>query len=291
MPARKQAAMQAAVEMRGTTQLPPSTPAGASADHACLLPATPRATPTPWTQSALEQKGVPTRVQTAIEMREVAEPYIRRRAISHLKQGRVVIFGAGTGNPFFTTDTAAALRAAEVGGAGVCWVSAAAWGLLVGRLQVVEVVASRSRLCAIQGWWSSGHLHEGASPPPLAQLRWDQTQAAPNPPLTCFSAAAAAAAAATAAAAAGAHCPCPQSPPKLLSAAQFQSRPAPPTQVNAEVFLKATKVDGVYDSDPKKNPNARRYEKLSYRCAPGVGGACAPLRPPATTAASEGSCA
>mmetsp|Transcript_17301 Transcript_17301/g.47957 ORF Transcript_17301/g.47957 Transcript_17301/m.47957 type:complete len:527 (+) Transcript_17301:52-1632(+) len=99
-------------------------------------------------QSALEKVGVETRVQTAIEMREVAEPYIRRRAISHLQEGRVVIFGAGTGNPFFTTDTAAALRAAEV---------------------------------------------------------------------------------------------------------------------NAEVFLKATKVDGVYDSDPFKNPNARRYDQLSYR--------------------------
>ena len=65
-------------------------------------------------QSALEQLGVATRVQTAIEMQEVAEPYIRRRAIRHLEHGRVVIFGAGTGNPFFTTDTAAALRAAEI---------------------------------------------------------------------------------------------------------------------------------------------------------------------------------
>lgn len=53
-------------------------------------------------------------MQTAIEMREIAEPYIRRRAIRHLERGRVVIFGAGTGNPFFTTDTAAALRAAEI---------------------------------------------------------------------------------------------------------------------------------------------------------------------------------
>lgn len=65
-------------------------------------------------QSALEGLGVETRVQTAIEMRQVAEPYIRSRAIAHLQAGRVVIFGAGTGNPFFTTDTAAALRAAEV---------------------------------------------------------------------------------------------------------------------------------------------------------------------------------
>jgi uridylate kinase len=92
--------------------------------------------------------GVQTRVQTAIEMREVAEPYIRRRAIRHLERGRVVIFGAGTGQPFFTTDTAAALRAAEIG---------------------------------------------------------------------------------------------------------------------AEVYLKATQVDGIYDSDPKRNPSARRYKHISFR--------------------------
>ena len=64
---------------------------------------------------ALEQQGVVTRVMTAIEMRSVAEPYIRRRAIRHLEKGRVVIFGGGTGNPFFSTDTAAALRATEIG--------------------------------------------------------------------------------------------------------------------------------------------------------------------------------
>ena len=63
---------------------------------------------------ALEQIGVDVRVQTAISMREVAEPYIRNRAIRHLEKGRVVIFGCGTGNPFFSTDTAAALRAAEI---------------------------------------------------------------------------------------------------------------------------------------------------------------------------------
>ena len=61
-----------------------------------------------------EQKGIPVRVQTAIEMRAVAEPYIRSRAIRHLEKGRVVIFGAGTGNPYFSTDTAAVLRAAEI---------------------------------------------------------------------------------------------------------------------------------------------------------------------------------
>ncbi|MBD3880661.1 UMP kinase [Phormidium tenue FACHB-886] len=98
-------------------------------------------------QDALEQLGIPTRVLSAIEMQEVAEPYIRRRAIRHLEKGRVVIFGAGSGNPFFTTDTTAALRAAEI---------------------------------------------------------------------------------------------------------------------NAEVVFKATKVDGIYDSDPKKNPNARRFQSLTY---------------------------
>lgn len=98
-------------------------------------------------QDALERIGVPTRVQTAISMQEVAEPYIRRRAIRHLEKNRVVIFGAGSGNPFFTTDTTAALRAAEI---------------------------------------------------------------------------------------------------------------------NAEVVFKATKVDGVYDSDPKTNPQAKRYTSLTY---------------------------
>jgi len=98
-------------------------------------------------QDALEQIGIQTRVQTAIAMQEVAEPYIRRRAIRHLEKGRVVVFGAGSGNPFFTTDTTAALRAAEI---------------------------------------------------------------------------------------------------------------------NAEVLFKATKVDGVYDSDPKKNPAAKRFQSLTY---------------------------
>ena len=66
-------------------------------------------------QDSLEMLGVTTRVQSAIEMQEVAEPYIRRRAVRHLEKGRVVIFGAGTGNPYFTTDTAASLRAMEIG--------------------------------------------------------------------------------------------------------------------------------------------------------------------------------
>lgn len=98
-------------------------------------------------QDALEKMGVYTRVQTAIEMKNVAEPFIRRRAVRHLQKKRVVIFVAGTGNPYFSTDTAAALRASEI---------------------------------------------------------------------------------------------------------------------NAEVILKATKVDGVYDSDPRKNPKAKRYEKLTF---------------------------
>ena len=98
-------------------------------------------------QSALEQIGVVTRLQTAIEMANVAEPFILRRAIRHLEIGRVVIFGAGTGNPFFSTDTTAALRASEI---------------------------------------------------------------------------------------------------------------------RAEVILKATKVDGIYDSDPKSNPNASRYDTITY---------------------------
>jgi uridylate kinase len=66
-------------------------------------------------QDALEKRGVETRLQTAIEMRDLAEPYIRRRAIRHLEKGRVVIFGAGTGRPYFSTDTAASLRALEIG--------------------------------------------------------------------------------------------------------------------------------------------------------------------------------
>lgn len=98
-------------------------------------------------QDSLERRGVYTRVQTAIEMRDVAEPYIRRRATRHLEKGRVVIFGAGTGNPYFTTDTAAALRAMEI---------------------------------------------------------------------------------------------------------------------HADILLKATKVDGIYDDDPLKNANAKRFDRLSY---------------------------
>ncbi|HEY9085576.1 MAG TPA: UMP kinase [Candidatus Tyrphobacter sp.] len=70
-------------------------------------------------QDALERMGVPSRVQTAIAMHQIAEPYIRRRAIRHLEKGRIVIFAAGTGNPYFTTDTTAALRAVEVGAGAI----------------------------------------------------------------------------------------------------------------------------------------------------------------------------
>lgn len=66
-------------------------------------------------QDVLEKQGIPTRVQTAIQMQEIAEPYIRRRALRHMDKGRVLIFSAGTGSPYFSTDTAAALRAAEIG--------------------------------------------------------------------------------------------------------------------------------------------------------------------------------
>jgi uridylate kinase len=71
-------------------------------------------------QDALEKRDVPTRVQTALEMRQIAEPYIRRRAIRHLEKGRVVIFAAGTGSPYFSTDTAAALRAMEIHADALC---------------------------------------------------------------------------------------------------------------------------------------------------------------------------
>ncbi len=70
-------------------------------------------------QDALERLGMPSRVQTAIQMQQIAEPYIRRRAIRHLEKKRVVIFGAGTGNPYFTTDTTAALRAVEIGAGAI----------------------------------------------------------------------------------------------------------------------------------------------------------------------------
>ena len=83
-------------------------------------------------QDALEKLGVPTRVQSAIGLHQVAEPYIRRRAVRHLEKGRVVIFAAGTGNPFFTTDTAAALRALEVGAEAILMAKNEVEGVLDG---------------------------------------------------------------------------------------------------------------------------------------------------------------
>jgi uridylate kinase len=83
-------------------------------------------------QDSLERLGVHTRVQSAIAVSEVAEPYIRRRAIRHLEKGRVVIFAAGTGNPFFTTDTAAALRALEIGAEGILMAKNAVEGVYDG---------------------------------------------------------------------------------------------------------------------------------------------------------------
>ena len=83
-------------------------------------------------QDALERLGVNTRVQSAISVSEVAEPYIRRRAMRHLEKGRVVIFAAGTGNPFFTTDTAAALRALEIGAEAILMAKNAVQGVYDG---------------------------------------------------------------------------------------------------------------------------------------------------------------
>jgi uridylate kinase len=83
-------------------------------------------------QEALERNGADTRVLSAIDVREVAEPYIRRRAVRHLEKGRVVIFAAGTGNPYFTTDTAAALRALEIGAEAILMAKNGVEGVLDG---------------------------------------------------------------------------------------------------------------------------------------------------------------
>jgi uridylate kinase len=83
-------------------------------------------------QEALERQGANTRVQSAIEVQEVAEPYIRRRAVRHLEKGRIVIFAAGTGNPYFTTDTAAALRALEIGAEAILMAKNGVEGVLDG---------------------------------------------------------------------------------------------------------------------------------------------------------------
>ena len=144
-------------------------------------------------QDALERAGVPTRVMTAIAMNEVAEPYIRRRAIRHLEKGRVALFVAGTGNPYFTTDTAAALRAIEI----------------------KEVAEPSIRRRAIR------HLEKGRIVIFAAGTG--------NPYFTTDTAAA-------------------------LRAAE----------VHADLIMKATKVDGVYDKDPMAHDDARRYAHLDY---------------------------
>jgi uridylate kinase len=104
-------------------------------------------------QDALEKLGVHTRVQSAIAVAEVAEPYIRRRAMRHLEKGRVVIFAAGTGNPYFTTDTAAALRALEIGAEGILMAKNAVEGVLAGDPRVdpdAELVPEITHLQAIE---------------------------------------------------------------------------------------------------------------------------------------------
>jgi uridylate kinase len=162
-------------------------------------------------QSALEQLGVATRVQTAIEMQEVAEPYIRRRAIRHLEHGRVVIFGAGTGNPFFTTDTAAALRAAEI--------NADAF-----------FKATKVRGCGCVGRDAEGR-GKGQGRALLRGLLL-----------------------------------------RLMGAGFFGASrvsPAPPLSSSFDVLLQSSlpfhQVDGVYDSDPVKNPGAKLHRALSFR--------------------------
>jgi uridylate kinase len=103
-------------------------------------------------QNAIEALGVPTRLQTAIAMAQIAEPFIRRRAIRHLEKGRIVIFAAGTGNPYFTTDTAAALRAIEI---------------------EAEVILKGTR---VDGVYDADHAAEGSVPRPTAR------RTGPSPP-------------------------------------------------------------------------------------------------------------
>ena len=104
-------------------------------------------------QEALERNGADTRVQSAIEVQEVAEPYIRRRAIRHLEKGRIVIFAAGTGNPFFTTDTAAALRALEIGAEAILMAKNGVEGVLDGDPRVdpdAKLIRELTHLQAIE---------------------------------------------------------------------------------------------------------------------------------------------
>jgi uridylate kinase len=104
-------------------------------------------------QEALERNGADTRVQSAIEVQEVAEPYIRRRAVRHLEKGRIVIFAAGTGNPYFTTDTAAALRALEIGAEAILMAKNGVAGVLDGDPRVdpnAKLIPELTHLQAIE---------------------------------------------------------------------------------------------------------------------------------------------
>jgi uridylate kinase len=104
-------------------------------------------------QEALERNGADTRVLSAIEIKEVAEPYIRRRAVRHLEKGRIVIFAAGTGNPFFTTDTAAALRALEIGAEAILMAKNGVEGVLDGDPRVkldAKLIPELTHLQAIE---------------------------------------------------------------------------------------------------------------------------------------------
>ena len=104
-------------------------------------------------QEALERNGADTRVLSAIEVQEVAEPYIRRRAVRHLEKGRIVIFAAGTGNPFFTTDTAAALRALEIGAEAILMAKHGVQGVLDGDPRTdpdAKLILSLTHLQAIE---------------------------------------------------------------------------------------------------------------------------------------------
>jgi uridylate kinase len=122
----------------------------ATADYAGMLATLLNALPL---QDALERRGAQTRVMSALAAAEVAEPYIRRRAIRHLEKGRVVIFAAGTGNPYFTTDTAAALRALEIGAEAILMAKHAVAGVLDGDPRVdpkAELLPEITHLQAIE---------------------------------------------------------------------------------------------------------------------------------------------
>ncbi|CAI5466691.1 unnamed protein product [Closterium sp. Yama58-4] len=208
-------------------------------------------------QASLESEGVATRVQTAFRMSEVAEPYIRRRAVRHLEKGRVVIFAAGTGNPFFTTDTAAALRAAES-------------ELFSCLHRMSELAEPYIRRRAVR------HLEKGR----IVIFTADTG----NPFFTTDTAAALRAAEIDAEVVLkatnvdGVYDSDPRSFLRRLKndtnvdgvydsdpRSAETTRPHERGRIDAEVVLKATNVDGVYDSDPRSNEHARLLPLLSHR--------------------------